>query len=262
VHVVEPELNVTEMSFHVELGIEQLSAKEVRAVENKYHKRRPGLGKAGQAGGHLISARSCRESVDALNSSYQPVNFAPQDPDLNQSNWKWKEDHIIKLAKYYNVSTFTGVVRPPEGPVILDANSKKEIVPAYWWSLSVLEKEGHPPLYDAFLAENVKPTSSFWKSRCSVERLREVTGWEFFAGMEQNQPKQLAEVGRAKDHELLIQKKRFACTFEGCEDRFETKDGLYRHSFKHVDPKRFEKRRVMSAASSQKSIAKRFRTKE
>lgn len=133
---------------------------------------------SGWSRGHMAPAADFKWSSTAMEQTFYFTNCCPQDQSLNAGQWSTLEKKCRDWANRY------GSISVVTGPLIFDnqygtIGSNKVIVPDAFFK-AVLAKEQSI----AFIMYNRPDNENMQKCAMSVDRLEEISGYDFFAELD------------------------------------------------------------------------------
>ncbi len=134
--------------------------------------------KSGYDRGHLAPAADMKFSVEAMNSCFLYSNMSPQNPSFNRGIWSSLES-IVRSWAVENQAVFvvTGpVLNKKEYPSI---GPNQVAVPEYFFKV-ILDYRDPIIKGIAFIIPNAKPNHSLIYYVCTINKVEEITGIDFF----------------------------------------------------------------------------------
>lgn len=136
--------------------------------------------KSGYDRGHLAAAADMQYSKDTIKHSFYMTNISPQIPLFNRGIWKRLETQVrawaIKEKKIYIIT----------GPVFRKRNKRlgeaRIAVPVAFYK--VIFDMTPPRKMIAFIIPNAPSRKHFKVFAVSVDKVEEVTGYDFFSGLD------------------------------------------------------------------------------
>ena len=130
--------------------------------------------------GHMCPAGDNKWSKEAMNQSFLLTNMCPQDHSLNAGGWKKLEEKCREWAVKY------GDIYIVAGPIFYDGvkrsfGKNKIGIPEAFFKV-VLCLNGKPRAL-GFIYANDGESKSMNKCVCTVDRVEEITGFDFFPNL-------------------------------------------------------------------------------
>lgn len=139
--------------------------------------------------GHLAPSADFRWSKTALSESYFYSNMSPQKPELNRERWAELEN-VVRDWAIMNDEVFvvTGGILKDGLPVVKGSNTVS--VPEYFYKVVVDYK--FPEIKGiAFIMPNDTCNEEVFEYAVTINKVEEMTGIDFFAGIPPEQQEQL-----------------------------------------------------------------------
>ena len=125
--------------------------------------------------GHLVPAADMKLSRQAMRESFLMSNMSPQHPQMNRGLWSSLENTIRFWVRNYGD---TWVVTAPVLNSKLRSLHNGIAVPQYFYKIVYVPSQ---ELMAAFLVPNIDTSNqSFWKYATTVDKIEELTGFDFF----------------------------------------------------------------------------------
>ena len=139
---------------------------------------------SGWTRGHLAPAADFRWSDDAMWDTFHFTNCCPQDKDLNEGMWNTLEKKCRTWARRYgSVYITTG---PVIGKNIYGTIGKNKVtVPDAFFKAGMVHDGSHWQSI-AFIMNNSNRNANMQKCAMTIDELEDVTGFDFFAAMDDN----------------------------------------------------------------------------
>ena len=143
--------------------------------------------KTGYDKGHLAPAADMAWSVIAMKNSFFMSNISPQLPGCNRGIWKRLEKAIRNWTlKENKLCIITGPVFPDSNTFL--ANTSIPIPSAFYKVVLDLT----PPMkMIGFLVPNAPSKRRIWAFAVSVDKVEEITGYDFFSALDDETEKKL-----------------------------------------------------------------------
>lgn len=143
--------------------------------------------------GHLVPAEDMSFSEEAMGESFYTTNVSPQDPSFNRGIWKSLEDKVRDWATEYNrVYVIAGPILPGRMTSTTEkigANSDV-VVPKQFFKI-VLDYDKPDQKAIAFIFDNAAATKPLKQMACSIDKVEQVTGLDFFPNLSASEQAQL-----------------------------------------------------------------------
>lgn len=138
--------------------------------------------------GHLAPAADMHWSTNTMLESFYMSNMSPQTPELNRRTWMYLESFVRDSAvKEGSIFIVTGPIITNE--VLATIGKNNVTVPDAFYK--VLYDETPPEKMLAFVVPNNKPDPNFWLYVTNVVYAEELTGLNFFSGVDTNKQEML-----------------------------------------------------------------------
>ena len=146
--------------------------------------------------GHMCPAGDNKWDKAAMNQSYLLTNMCPQNSSLNSGGWNKLEEKCRKWANRY------GDIYIVAGPIFYDGvkntfGANKIAIPDAFFKV-VLCMSGKPKAI-GFIYENNSSSQSMFKNCCSVDRVEEITGFDFFSSLPDDVEDTIEETSNIND---------------------------------------------------------------
>lgn len=139
---------------------------------------------SGWTRGHLAPAADFRWSDDAMWDTFHFTNCCPQDKDLNEGMWNTLEKKCRTWARRYgSVYIVTG---PIVGENIYGTIGKGKVTVPDAFFKAVMVHDGSRWQSIAFVMNNSRHNDNMQKCAMTVDELEKLTGFDFFAAMDDN----------------------------------------------------------------------------
>lgn len=139
---------------------------------------------SGWTRGHLAPAADFRWSDDAMWDTFHFTNCCPQDKDLNEGMWNTLEKKCRTWARRYgSVYIVTG---PIVGENIYGTIGKGKVTVPDAFFKAVMVHDGSRWQSIAFVMNNSSWNPNMQKCAMTVDELEKLTGFDFFAAMDDN----------------------------------------------------------------------------
>lgn len=139
---------------------------------------------SGWTRGHLAPAADFRWSDDAMWDTFHFTNCCPQDKDLNEGMWNTLEKKCRTWARRYgSVYIVTG---PVIGKNIYGTIGKNKVTVPDAFFKAVMVHDGSHWQSIAFIMNNSNRNANMQKCAMTIDELEDVTGFDFFAAMDDN----------------------------------------------------------------------------
>ena len=139
---------------------------------------------SGWTRGHLAPAADFRWSDDAMWDTFHFTNCCPQDKDLNEGMWNTLEKKCRTWARRYgSVYIVTG---PIVGENIYGTIGKGKVTVPDAFFKAVMVHDGSRWQSIAFVMNNNSRNPNMQKCAMTVDELEKLTGFDFFAAMDDN----------------------------------------------------------------------------
>lgn len=139
---------------------------------------------SGWTRGHLAPAADFRWSDDAMWDTFHFTNCCPQDKDLNEGMWNTLEKKCRTWARRYgSVYIATG---PVIGKNIYGTIGKNKVTVPDGFFKAVMVHDGSHWQSIAFIMNNSNRNANMQKCAMTIDELEDVTGFDFFAAMDDN----------------------------------------------------------------------------
>jgi endonuclease G len=130
--------------------------------------------------GHLAPAEDMNFSATAMDESFYLTNISPQFPDFNRGVWKKLENHVRKWAVTHKaIYVITGPILPKR----VDSRTKTigdgVVVPSKFYKV-ILDYSDPEKKGIAFILSNEKSDAPLIHFACSIRKVEEQTGIDFF----------------------------------------------------------------------------------
>lgn len=155
--------------------------------------------RSGWTRGHMAPAADFRWSDEAMWETFHFTNCCPQDEELNNGMWNTLEKKCRTWARRYgNIYIVTGPV-VGENRYGTIGDSHVVIPDAFFKAILTQDKKGWQSI--AFVMQNRSYNENMQKCAMSVDELEELTGFDFFAALDD-----LAEAEAEKGYNLSFWK--------------------------------------------------------
>lgn len=134
--------------------------------------------------GHLVPCEDMSFAAEAMEASFFTTNVSPQDPSFNRGIWKSLEDKVRNWAESEKkVYIVTGAVLPKSlAKAEFIGNNEDVYVPQKFYKV-VLVYEKNNKKGIAFLLDNVKADAPLSGAACSIDKVEQATGINFFPNL-------------------------------------------------------------------------------
>lgn len=139
---------------------------------------------SGWTRGHLAPAADFRWNDDAMWDTFHFTNCCPQNKDLNEGMWNTLEKKCRTWARRYgSVYIVTG---PVIGENIYGTIGKNKVTVPDAFFKAVMVHDGNHWQSIAFVMNNSSRNPNMQKCAMTVDELEKLTGFDFFAAMDDN----------------------------------------------------------------------------
>ncbi len=161
--------------------------------------------RSGYDRGHIVPAADQKWSDKAMEDCFYMTNICPQANKLNTGAWKTLEQWERKLA--VNDSVLYIVAGPIYTPSDLERIGKTGVrVPSMFFKVLVAP-EADPPRGIAFVYPNRHSPGNMRDYSCTIDKLEEMTGYDFFPDMSPELEKQIESVTSFREWEIALRKR-------------------------------------------------------
>lgn len=131
--------------------------------------------------GHLAPAADMKWSRQAMSDCFMMPNIAPQAPRLNQHSWNNLEKRCRARAQADSLVIVVAGPVPDDKPTgVIGAN--RVAIPERYFKV-ILSPTANPPMAIGFIMQNDNTSQGLQKCALSVDRVEEITGYDFFAAL-------------------------------------------------------------------------------
>ena len=129
--------------------------------------------------GHIVPAADMHWSTNAMSESFLLTNMSPQTPAFNRGIWKDLESWVrCTASNEVSIAVVTGPVFYTNTTHKVIGKSHKITVPDGYYK--VIYDETEPKKMIGFLLPNEGSTNSLRSFSCTVDKVEEITGLDFF----------------------------------------------------------------------------------
>jgi endonuclease G len=133
--------------------------------------------------GHMCPAADNKWDKAAMNQSFLLTNMCPQDEKLNGAGWARLEDKCRSWAqKYGDIYIVTGPIF--NEPISRTIGKSRMAVPDAFFKV-ILCLQGAPKAI-GFVYRNDSSSQSYRDNVCSVDKVEDITGFDFFSSLPDN----------------------------------------------------------------------------
>jgi endonuclease G len=151
--------------------------------------------KSGYDRGHLAPAADMGYSIETMVQSFFYSNMSPQLPRFNRGVWKKLEMQVRNWAvEYDSLYVVTGPIFSDSMKVI---GPHRVAVPKAYYKV-LLQKRNGEWFGIGFVLPNSNAKVDFKNYAASIDKVEELTGIDFFCGLEDGLESELEKVGSAK----------------------------------------------------------------
>ena len=162
--------------------------------------------RSGYDRGHIVPAADQKWSEQAMEDCFNLTNICPQANRLNTGAWKTLEQWERKLA--VNDSVIYIVAGPIYSPSDQERIGETGVrVPSEFFKV-IVAPEADPPRGIAFVYPNRHCPGNMRDYSCTIDRLEEMTGYDFFPDMSPELEKQIESVTSFKEWETALRKRK------------------------------------------------------
>lgn len=141
--------------------------------------------------GHIVPAGDMKWSADAMHSTFSLVNICPQVHSLNAGAWKKLEEKCRKWAQIDgNIIIISGPVLNPAPTEFI--GDTRVAVPKSFFKV-ILSPNANPVRGIGFIMPNGKVAGGMQAAACSIDRVEELTGHNFFSALPDDVEKEVEQ---------------------------------------------------------------------